>query len=224
MPKPLTKATPKRLPKHSTRPFVKARFDRGWRFCRGPLAGAEAPGFDDSGWRSLDVPHDWSMEDLPNALTGRGGATADPSSFAVPKGTTPPASAPPLIGPFDVKDSPGQAATGYTVGGEGWCRKHFRLFWANRHVEVRLDGVYQDADFWLNGKHLGFHPYGYTSFFYDLTPYLNPGGTNVPAVRVRNLGQTSRWYSGSGIIRLVWLNVYGAAAHPSVGVRVTTPT
>src|SRR6202162_4928948 len=131
-------------------------FDRDWRFFRGEATGAEAPSFDDSGWRSLDVPHNWSIEDLPNAPTGQGGATADPSSFAVPKGTTPPASAPPLIGPFDVKDSPGQGATGYTLGGEGWYRKHFRLFRANQHVEVRFDGVYQDADFWLNGTHLGF--------------------------------------------------------------------
>ena len=93
------------------------------------------------------------------------------------------------------------------MGGEGWYRKHFRLLRANQHVEVRFDGVYQDADFWLNGTHLGFHPYGYTSFFYDLTPYLNPRGTNVLVVRVRNLGENSRWYSGSGIIRYVWLNV-----------------
>jgi hypothetical protein len=117
-------------------------FDRDWRFFRGEATGAEAPSYDDTGWRSLDVPHDWSIEDLPNAPTGQGGATADPSSFAVPKGNTPPASAPPLIGPFDVKDSPGQVATGYMVGGEGWYRKHFRLFRANQHVEVGFDGVY----------------------------------------------------------------------------------
>ena len=199
-------------------------FDGGWRFYRGALNGAEAPSFDDNGWRTLNVPHDWSIEDLPNAPAGQGGATADPSSFAVPKGNTPPAGAPSLIGPFDVKDSPGQAATGYTVGGEGWYRKHFPLIRANQHVEVRFDGVYEDADFWLNGTHLGFHPYGYTSFFYDLTPYLNPGGTNVLAVRVRNLGQNSRWYSGSGIIRHVWLNVTEPLHIPQWGVQVTTPT
>ena len=199
-------------------------FDRDWRFFRGEATGAEAPSFDDSGWRSLDVPHDWSIEDLPNAPAGQGRATADPSSFAVPKGNTPPAGAPPRIGPFDVKDSPGQGATGYTAGGEGWYRKHFRLLRANQHVEVRFDGVYQDADFWLNGTHLGFHPYGYTSFFYDLTPYLNPGGANLLAVRVRNLGQNSRWYSGSGIIRHVWLNVTAPLHIPHGGVQVTTPT
>lgn len=141
----------------------------------------------------------------------------------VPQGTTPPASAPPRIGPFDVQDSPGQAATGYTVGGEGWYRKHFRLGGGNQHVEVRFDGVYQNADFWLNGTHLGFHPYGYTSFSDDLTPYLNAGGANVLAVRVRNLGKNSRWYSGSGIIRHVWLTVTAPLRIPQWGVQVTTP-
>jgi beta-galactosidase len=199
-------------------------FDRDWQFFRGEAAGAETPSFDDSGWRSLDLPHDWSIEDLANAPTGQGRATADPSSLAVPKGNTPPASAPPQIGPFDLKDSPGQGATGYTVGGEGWYRKHFRLSRRNQHVEVRFDGVYQDADFWLNGTHLGFHPYGYSSFFYDLTPYLNPRGTNVLAVRVRNLGRNSRWYSGSGIIRHVWLIVTAPLHIPYGGVQVTTPT
>ena len=76
---------------------------------------------------TLDVPHDWSIEDLPGAVSDQGGATANPSNSWVPPGTTPLASAPPLIGPFDVKNSPGQAATGYTIGGEGWYRKHFRL-------------------------------------------------------------------------------------------------
>jgi len=64
---------------------------------------------------------------------------------------------------------------------------------------VRFDGVYMNADFWINGHLLGNHPYGYTSFEFDLTPYLNPvGQENVLAVRVRNDGKNSRWYSGSG--------------------------
>src|ERR1035438_2849791 len=57
-------------------------FDEGWRFYRGDAGGAEAPSFDDSGWRKLDVPHDWRIEDLPNAASDDGGATADPSVFA----------------------------------------------------------------------------------------------------------------------------------------------
>src|SRR5947199_298600 len=69
-----------------------------------------------------------------------------------------------------------------------------------------FDGVYMDADVWLNGHHLGSHPYGYTPFYLELQPWLKPAGQrNVLAVRVHNLGKNSRWYSGSGIYRHVWL-------------------
>jgi beta-galactosidase len=90
-------------------------------------------------------------------------------------------------------------------------------------VELRFDGVYQNADIWLNGTHLGFHPYGYTSFAFDLTPHLNRAGPNVLAVRVDNSGRNSRWYSGSGIYRHTWLTVTGPVRIPLWGVWVTTP-
>ena len=85
--------------------------------------------------------------------------------------------------------------------------------------------VYMRSDVWLNGKHLGFHPYGYTPFYYDITSCLNPPGQpNVVAVRVKNEGMNSRWYAGSGITRHVWLTL----ANPvhidvSGGLYITTP-
>ncbi|MCX6631484.1 MAG: DUF4982 domain-containing protein, partial [Candidatus Solibacter sp.] len=90
-------------------------------------------------------------------------------------------------------------------------------------VEIVFDGVYMNSDVWLNGKLLGNHPYGYTSFAYDLTPNLRRDGENVLAVRVRNEGKNSRWYSGSGIYRHVRLNVTGSVRVPLWGVFVTTP-
>ena len=81
---------------------------------------------------------------------------------------------------------------------------------------MRFDGVYMDADVWLNGRHLGRQPYGYSSFAFDLTPYAAAGG-NVLAVRVRNEGQNSRWYSGSGIYRHVWLTTTGPLRVAAVG-------
>ncbi|MFI2200169.1 beta-L-arabinofuranosidase domain-containing protein [Streptomyces sp. NPDC020192] len=112
-------------------------------------------------------------------------------------------------------------------GGVGWYRKHFRLpapaDAGARHVELCLDGVHQNADVWLNGVHLGFHPYGYTSFAHELTPHLAADGRNVLAVRVDDSGQNSRWYSGSGIYRHTWLTVTGPVRIPLWGVRVTTP-
>ena len=79
-----------------------------------------------------------------------------------------------------------------------------------------------NSDVWLNGQHVGSHPYGYTSFAYDLTPYLNHGGENILAVRVRNEGQNSRWYSGSGIYRHVWLTLTEKVRLPLWGVSVIT--
>ena len=107
-----------------------------------------------------------------------------------------------------------------------WYRKHFNLASADakKLVAVRFDGVYMNADFWINGHLLGNHPYGYTSFEFDLTPYLKPAGQeNVLAVRVRNDGKNSRWYSGSGIYRHTWLTFTEPVHVPTWGVFVTTP-
>jgi beta-galactosidase len=197
-------------------------FDEGWRFVRGDVSGAQAPAFDDSGWRLLDLPHDWSIEDLPGSAGTDGGVTADPSLLVPqipPTEPVPPA----VIGPFAPAASASFGSTGYTVGGIGWYRKEFRLRQGDSQVELRFDGVYQNADVWLNGTHLGFHPYGYTAFAYDLTPHLDPRGRNVLAVRVDNSGLTSRWYSGSGIYRHTWLTVTGPVRVPLWGVGVTTP-
>jgi beta-galactosidase len=184
-------------------------FDSDWRFLRADAPGAEVPEFDDSTWRKLDVPHDWSIEDLP---------AADASAPELPATNR--------VGPFDRNQSKGAASTGYVVGGTGWYRKHFTLASADakKLVTVRFDGVYMNADFWINGHLLGNHPYGYTSFEFDLTPYLKPAGKeNVLAVRVRNDGKNSRWYSGSGIYRHTWLTVTAPIYMPTWGVFVTTP-
>jgi beta-galactosidase len=177
-------------------------FDLGWRFHRGEGVGFEAPGLDDSGWRRVDLPHDWSIEDL-----------------AAPAGRAPGD----VVGPFD-RQAEGKTATGFTVGGEGWYRKRFRLAAPTPgRVEVLFEGVYMDSEVWLNGHRVGAHTNGYTPFAYDLTPHLSPSGENVLAVRVRNLGRNSRWYSGSGIYRHVWLDVLPEAARiQRWGVGVVT--
>ena len=158
-------------------------FDSGWKFNLGDLPGAETTAFDDAAWRSLDLPHDWSIEDR-----------------APQSGVT-------QIGPFS-SASPGGGATGHVVGGTGWYRKSFMLDpkRVNKQVSILFDGVYMESDVWINGKHVGFHPYGYTPFGYDITPFLNPDGPkNLIAVKVNNPGKNSRWYSGSGIYRHVEL-------------------
>ena len=201
-------------------PARERSFDEDWRFLRGDAPGAEAPAFDDGGWRVLDLPHDWSIEDLPYATNTNGAATADPS-LLVPQVPPTIPDLPAVIGPFDPQNSANGGSIGYTVGGIGWYRKEFQRP-AGEHVELRFDGVYQNADVWLNGTHLGFHPYGYTTFAHDLTPHLRPGA-NVLAVRVDNSGRNSRWYAGSGIYRHTWLTVTGPVGIPLWGLSVTTP-
>jgi beta-galactosidase len=177
-----------------------ASFDSGWRFIKDNPAGAEDPAFDDSNWRLVDLPHDWSIEDLPD------------------QGDS-------IIGPF-AKSSIGKMSTGYTVGGTAWYRKTFTLDKKDKDkiVYLNFDGVYMNADVWINGKHAGNHPYGYTSFYYDITSYLNPAGEpNVVAVQVKNVGLNTRWYSGSGIYRHTWLTVTEPLHIGVWGVFVTTP-
>ena len=92
-------------------------------------------------------------------------------------------------------------------------------------MSVEFDGVYENATVYLNGHKLGTHPYGYTSFTFDLTPHLNFAATNVLAVRVDNSAQpNSRWYSGSGIYRHVRVVVTGPTHIAHWGVFITTPT
>lgn len=161
----------------------KVLFDKDWHFRKGAVAGAEKPAYDDSAWRILDLPHDWSIEPVEKE-----------------KGVE-------TIGPFS-KNSAGGPATGQTVGGEGWYRKSFVLAPedAGKRIELYFEGVYNQAEVWVNGEKAGYNVYGYSSFRCDITPYCQPAGKrNVVAVRVVNEGKNSRWYTGSGIYRHVWL-------------------
>jgi beta-galactosidase len=109
----------------------------------------------------------------------------------------------------------------------GWYRKHFVAAEADRgrRFAIELDAVYKNCDVWINGHHLGFHPYGYTGFAYDLTPYLVYGDQgNVLAVRVDDSTQPdSRWYTGAGIYSHTWLTVTAPVHVAHWGTYVTTP-
>ena len=171
-------------------PRLEMAADAGWKFMLGDPNGAEGPSFADSAWRTVDLPHDWSIESRPE------------------------------------KDSPTGAGEGFFPAGVGWYRKTFSssASWQGKRVSVEFDGVYRDATVYLNGHRLGTHPYGYTSFSFDLTHDLNLTGPNVLAVRVDNSAQpNSRWYSGSGIYRHVRVVVANPTHVAHWGVFVTTP-
>lgn len=104
--------------------------------------------------------------------------------------------------------NPSGASGGALPGGIGWYRKHFSLSPDEKYdrFTITFDGVYMNSTVYINGHRLGTRPYGYSTFEYDLTPYIYKKGDNVIAVKVDNSDQpNSRWYSGCGIYRHVWL-------------------
>lgn len=108
------------------------------------------------------------------------------------------------------EDAPSCGSGGYVETGIGWYRKTFDVnpqALAQGRIFIHFEGVYMLSTVWINGQKLGQHVYGYTPFTYEITPYLHQDGKkNVIKVRVDNSAQPgSRWYSGSGITRNVWL-------------------
>ena len=119
--------------------------------------------------------------------------------------------------------NPSGAGGGALPGGIGWYRKHLQIDnIGDDAFFIEFDGVYMNSTVYVNGQKVGYRPYGYSSFEYDITRYLKRGD-NVIAVRVDNSDQpNSRWYSGSGIYRPVRLVVQDANHIEREGVRVTT--
>ena len=122
--------------------------------------------------------------------------------------------------------NPSGAGGGALPGGIGWYRKHFSVNPKEKYdrFTITFDGVYMNSTVYINGHKLGTRPYGYSTFEYDLTPYINKKGDNVIAVKVDNSDQpNSRWYSGCGIYRHVWLTKTMKSAYiPQWGQYVAT--
>ena len=168
----------------------KQLFDSDWKFDLGDTELAASINFNDENWRSINLPHDWSIEGE--------------------------------ISP----DNPTAGAGGYFPAGIGWYRKTFKApaEWEGKNISIYFEGVYMNSEVFINGKSLGVYPYGYTSFKYNLTPYLNFEKENVIAVRVDNSQQLNcRWFSGSGIYRHVWMLVTEPVHIAHWGVDITTP-
>lgn len=325
-------------------PRLHQSFDAGWRFHRGDAPGAEAADFNEAGWRRVDLPHDWSREDLqagpsldrvaldttgwrfragddpawkapslddsawsaftpppayaqlrgfpaqsfgwyrrrfsvPAALRGKtvelalgkvddvdetfvngvkvGQSGSLPPNYATAYGLSrryvvpakllkgdgtdvvalrayngegtgglyvPTASTNRDSGPFSA-EAEGGAAQGFASGGVGWYRKTFTLpaSLKGRRLSVRFDGAYMNSEVWLNGRKVGAHAYGYTPFTVDLANGARVGGRNVLAIKLDASGLTSRWYSGAGLYRHVWLDVTAPVRVAGGGVFVSTP-
>ena len=111
-----------------------------------------------------------------------------------------------ILQPFDQKAPAGNDG-GYLPTGKGWYKKTFTLTDDSQNKTFRLyfEGVYMNAEVYVNGHHAGGHPYGYSSFFVDITPYTKKGQNKVEVCVDNSKQKNCRWYSGSGIYRHVWL-------------------
>jgi beta-galactosidase len=175
----------------NSRPGKRVIFNQDWRFQLGDVTSGQDMDLNDSQWRQLDLPHDWSIE-----------------------------------GEFSEK-APAGTGGGALPGGIGWYRKNFHipLTAKGKQIFIEFDGVYRNSEVWINGHYLGKRPYGYISFQYDLTPHLIYGSNkNLIAVKADNSQQpNSRWYSGSGIYRNVWLTTLDPVHIEHWGTYWTTP-
>ncbi len=172
--------------------------DSGWRFALGHATdthkdfdyatvpfffgkagygdGPASPKFDGRTWRIVDLPHDWAVE-LPFDSRGSGNHGSKAIGINFPENSV------------------------------GWYRKTFTIPAADLGLRIGIDfdGVYRDSVVWLNGFYLGTEHSGYSSFHYDLTNYLNYGGTNIIVVRANATIEEGWFYEGAGIYRHVWL-------------------
>ena len=178
-----------------------------WKFSKGDPANAAAPGFDDAGWQTVRVPHDW-------AITGPFDGNNDLQQVQIVQN----------------KEEKATLKAGRTGGlpfiGTGWYRRKLTVPGAGtgRRAVLLFDGAMSNAHVFVNGREVGFWPYGYNSFSFDITDFLNPAGPdNVLAVRLENQPEASRWYPGADLYRNVHLLLTEAVRIPVWGTYLTTP-
>lgn len=182
-------------------------FEKGWKFTRTDDPRSSEISFNDKKWQSVTVPHDW-------AIYGPFSEKNDRQFMAI------------------VQDgqTKAQAQAGRTGGlpfvGPGWYRLQFDApdFTAGKRAVLVFDGAMSHANVYVNGKKAGFWPYGYNSFYLDVTNLLNADGkNNTLAVRLENEEEASRWYPGAGLYRNVHLVVTEGVHIPVWGTQITTP-
>lgn len=178
--------------------------EKGWKFTKGEVSNAEVPAFNDTKWETVTIPHDW-------AIFGPFDKNNDLQNVAVTQN-------------FETQAS---LKTGRTGGlpyvGTGWYRTTFHST-PGKQTTLIFDGAMSEARVFVNGKEACFWPYGYNSFYCDVTGLVNEDGkNNVLAVRLENRPQSSRWYPGAGLYRNVHVVTTEKIHVPVWGTQITTP-
>lgn len=181
-------------------------FEKGWKFTREDNSGFVQPEFNDAKWQSVTVPHDW-------AIYGPFGVNNDKQLTAIAQD-----------GQKEAMEHAGRTG-GLPFVGVGWYRLNFDApsFAKGKKATLIFDGAMSHARVYVNGQEVGYWPYGYNSFFLDVTPYIKEGSKNALAVRLENEPESSRWYPGAGLYRNVHLVVTEDAHIPTWGTQLTTP-
>lgn len=180
--------------------------EKGWRFTRSDHPSFKEVSCVDTDWQPVTVPHDW-------AIYGPFSAQNDKQEVAIAQD-----------GQIEALEHAGRTG-GLPFVGVGWYRTVFEVpeFTEGKRATILFDGAMSHARVYLNGQEVGYWPYGYNSFYFDITRYLHAGQPNTLAVRLENLPESSRWYPGAGLYRNVHLIVTEAAHIPVWGTYVTTP-
>ena len=181
-------------------------FEKGWKFTREDNAEFANPGYNDSKWQNVTVPHDW-------AIYGPFSINNDKQEMAITQD-----------GQTEAMEHAGRTG-GLPFVGTGWYRLNFDApgFEKGKKATLIFDGAMSHARVYVNGQEAGYWPYGYNSFYVDATPYLKPGERNELAVRLENEPESSRWYPGAGLYRNVHLVINEDTHIPAWGMYVTTP-
>lgn len=180
--------------------------EKGWKFTRADEPDFVKPEYDDSRWQTVRVPHDW-------AIYGPFSVQNDKQNVAITQD-----------GQKEAMEHAGRTG-GLPFVGVGWYRVRFDIptYQPGRKVILLFDGAMSDAQVYVNGKKAGNWPYGYNSFYLDVTPFVKVGEKNTVAVRLENLPESSRWYPGAGLYRNVHVIVTEDVHIPVWGTYVTTP-
>lgn len=179
---------------------------KNWKFTREDNASFKAIDADDSKWQSVTVPHDW-------AIYGPFSSQNDKQEVAISQD-----------GQKEAMEHAGRTG-GLPFVGTGWYRTKFEAptDLNGKRVTLLFDGAMSQANVYVNGEKAGFWPYGYNSFYLDVTDMVKPGKDNQLAVRLENLPESSRWYPGAGLYRNVHVITTSDAFVPVWGTYVTTP-
>ena len=179
--------------------------ETGWKFTREDSQQFSQSDYDDSGWQTVRIPHDW-------AIYGPFSINNDKQNVAITQD-----------GQKEAMEHAGRTG-GLPFVGPGWYRLEFEApeFTEGKSCRLIFDGAMSNADVYINGQHAAFWPYGYNSFIVDATPYMKAGEANQLAVRLENYNESSRWYPGAGLYRNVHLVVTEDAYVPDWGTYVYT--